>query len=129
MAFVNLGQVMWPVGSYYFSNDSTSPSNLFGGVWTPIDSGRFICAAGSGYNAGTQGGSNSVVLSTEQMPKHSHGMSKSITDGGTSQGYWNLQWGNHSKPNGNLYTDETGGNQAHENRPLYRAAYIWQRTS
>ena len=32
MAFVNLGQVMYPVGSYYISNKPTSPSDLFGGA-------------------------------------------------------------------------------------------------
>lgn len=129
MAYVNLGQVMYPVGAYFFSNNSTSPSSLFGGTWAAVDAGRFICAAGSGYDAGAQGGASSVTLSAAQMPAHTHGMSRAITNNGTAQGYWLLQWGNTSKPNGNLFTDSAGNNEPHENRPLYRAAYIWRRTA
>ena len=30
MAFVNLGQVVWPVGAIYMSSSSVSPASLFG---------------------------------------------------------------------------------------------------
>ena len=33
----------YPIGSYYFSNNSTSPVTLFGGTWTQI-SGYFVKA-------------------------------------------------------------------------------------
>lgn len=36
MAYVNLGQVIYPVGSVYMSYTSTSPASLFGGNWTAI---------------------------------------------------------------------------------------------
>ena len=61
MAFVNLGQVIYPVGSVYISYTSTSPASLFGGNWTAI-TGHFPY-----FNAGnTTGGSNSI--------SHSHGL-------------------------------------------------------
>lgn len=129
MAYVNLGQVMYPVGAYFFSNSSTSPSSLFGGTWAAVDAGRFICGAGSGYSAGQQGGASTVTLSTAQMPAHSHQLNgyKNGSGSGAEQGAhlceskdFNYGW--------KSVTSTVGSTQAHENRPLYRAAYIWRRT-
>lgn len=54
MAYVNLGQVVYPVGSVYMSYTSTSPASLFGGNWAAI-TGHFPY-----FNNGTStGGSNS----------------------------------------------------------------------
>lgn len=41
MAYINLGQVVWPVGAIYMSSSSTSPASLFGGTWKKIDDNRF----------------------------------------------------------------------------------------
>lgn len=43
MAYINLGQVIYPIGSIYMSYTGTSPASLFGGNWTAI-SGRFYIA-------------------------------------------------------------------------------------
>ena len=40
---------------------------------TPDLRNRFIVGAGSSYSVGNTGGSDSVTLTTEQMPSHSHG--------------------------------------------------------
>ena len=40
---------------------------------TPDLRNRFIVGAGSSYEVGNTGGSDSVTLTTEQMPSHSHG--------------------------------------------------------
>ena len=40
---------------------------------TPDLRNRFIVGAGSRYSVGNTGGSDSVTLTTEQMPSHSHG--------------------------------------------------------
>ena len=37
-----------PVGSYYWSNDSTSPTTLFGGTWEALPAGYTLIAQGSG---------------------------------------------------------------------------------
>ena len=34
---------------------------------------RFVVGGGSSYSVGAQGGSNSVTLSTAQLPSHTHG--------------------------------------------------------
>ena len=129
MAYVNLGQVMYPVGAYFFSNNSASPSSLFGGTWTAVDAGRFICAAGSGYDAGVQGGASSVALVCNQLPAavwfcggvtdgpYPTDLAIAVNSGG--------QYGMHTRSG----IDANAARNAHENRPLFRAAYIWRRTA
>ena len=129
MAYVNLGQVMYPVGAYFFSNNSISPSSLFGGTWAAIDAGRFICAAGSGYSAGQQGGANAITLTCNELPA-AVWFSADITGGPYPTSI------NSAIDDGSIYgihtvnraTQNTLRN-AHENRPLYRTANIWMRTS
>lgn len=40
-----------PVGSYYWSNDSTSPATLFGGTWEALPPGYTLIAQGSGSDS------------------------------------------------------------------------------
>ena len=40
-----------PVGSYYWSNDSTSPATLFGGTWEALPAGYTLIAQGSGSDS------------------------------------------------------------------------------
>lgn len=129
MAYINLGQVIYPVGAYFFSNNATSLPSLFGGTWTAVDAGRFICAAGSGYSVGKQGGANSVALVCNQLPAavwfstevtggpHVTDINSAVEAGGV--------YGIHTVNKSNENTTR----RAHENRPLYRAANIWRRIS
>ena len=65
--WVNLMDIIYPVGSVYSSYTSTSPASRFGGSWTAI-TGAFPY-----YNAGTgTGGSNSHTLTIAEMPSHNH---------------------------------------------------------
>lgn len=50
---------------------------------TPDLRNRFIVGAGSSYSVGNTGGSNSVTLTTAQMPSHTHGHSLSAASGGS----------------------------------------------
>lgn len=65
MAYVNLGQVVYPIGSIYMSYTSTSPASLFGGNWTVI-SGRFLYC----NNGTSTGGANSRTYNFN----HNHAM-------------------------------------------------------
>lgn len=69
--FLNL---IYPVGSYYLANTATSPGSRFGGTWTQITGQRFLC----GDKSVTTGGANSVTLSVDQMPKHTHQFNLSV---------------------------------------------------
>lgn len=67
MAYINLGQVIYPVGAIYASANSTSPASLFGGSWTQITNAALRGATNVGYT-----GSDECTLTTNQMPSHRH---------------------------------------------------------
>lgn len=69
--WVNLLDIIYPVGSIYHSTSGTSPASSIGGTWSAI-SGRFLLGANSTYPAGKQDGAASVTLSLSQIPAHSH---------------------------------------------------------
>ncbi|MBM6986271.1 MAG: hypothetical protein I3I94_09165 [Acidaminococcaceae bacterium] len=66
-----------PVGSYYWSNDKTSPATLFGGTWEALPAGYTLVAQGSGsdsfgsytYTAGQKYGERKHQLTTDELPK------------------------------------------------------------
>ena len=63
--------LVYPVGSIYWSNNNTNPASLFGGTWTQIKD-KFILAAGDSYSNGATGGASSVTLTINNMPGHNH---------------------------------------------------------
>ena len=60
-----------PVGSYYWSSESTDPSTLFGGTWEQVKD-RFVLAAGDSYAVGATGGEATHTLAEAEMPSHKH---------------------------------------------------------
>ncbi len=102
---------------------------------TPDLRDRFIVGAGSTYAVGATGGAAEVTLSVAQMPAHNHSASTNQTGGiefsrtdrhgggiyygtGTIHYENNSSMGNHSH---SVTVNNTGGGQAHENRPPYYA--------
>ena len=71
--FLNL---VYPVGSIYWSSNNTNPGTLFGGTWTQIKD-KFILAAGDSYTNGAIGGAATVTLTVSNMPSHKHGFTPS----------------------------------------------------
>ena len=61
----------YPIGSIYMSTNSTSPAELFGGTWREIE-GKFLLGRSSGHAAGTTGGAESVKITVNQLPAHTH---------------------------------------------------------
>lgn len=128
--WVNLMDIIYPVGSVYSSYTSTSPASRFGGSWTAI-TGAFPY-----YNAGTgTGGSNSHTLTIAEMPNHGHPLLMDGQAGSMDTGIdwtWNKtaawQTGG-SVPNSNIRMGGTGGGQAHNNMPAYQTLYAWRRTA
>ena len=68
--------LVYPVGSIYWSSNNTNPATLFGGTWTQIKD-RFILAAGDSYSNGATGGAATVTLTVNNMPSHSHSFTPS----------------------------------------------------
>lgn len=81
-----------PVGSYYWSNDSTSPATLFGGTWEALPAGYTLIAQGSGtddfgsysYTAGTKYGERMHKLTTDELPKITGDSQFRLMDGSTN---------------------------------------------
>ena len=127
----NLFDDIFPIGSYYISSDDTNPSILFGGTWEQIKE-RFIIGASDNYKVNSVGGEAKHKLTEDEMPSHRHntldwnhrGM-YFWGGGGTSDG---PAAGNGYRTHAiDVFTSYTGGNNAHNNIPPYKAAFIWRR--
>lgn len=66
--FVNLLDIIYPVGSVYISFHSTSPASSIGGTWSQITD-KVLRAS---INTNT-GGEDQHTLSIDEMPAHRHG--------------------------------------------------------
>lgn len=144
---------IYPVGSIYMSMVDTDPATLFGvGTWARISQGRMLLGADdSTYEAGATGGEATHTLSVNEMPAHSHDISKSgdhthqvsrnIDLGSTDPKGWggsrdtinDYDGGTNFKTSSagaHTHTiDNAGGGAAHNNMPPYLVCYIWQRTA
>lgn len=122
--------LIYPVGCYYWSSNSTNPGTLFGGTWEQIKD-RFILAAGTTYNVGDTGGEAKHFLSASEMPKHRHKTGPDyckVYGGITSDTGFAIG----TSPNVTMdyiSTEYTGGSGAHNNMPPYLVAYCWHRTA
>lgn len=121
--FVNILDIVYPVGSIYQSMEPTSPSEIIGGTWEQIKT--FLMGADESK---LTGGEATHTLTTQEMPSHSHGLNNCITNNSGSTA-WNLMWGHHGAASGALSTDAAGGGQAHNNLPPYTTCYIWYRVA
>lgn len=97
MAYVNLGQVMYPVGSVYHSFNTTSPASIFGGSWSALNN-QFLLSSNGNIN--TTGGEWNHTLNTNEMPNHTHQVYYTLAGTNLSlpsnQGNWQVldaKWG------------------------------------
>ena len=123
----NILDLVYPIGSIYMSVNNVDPQVIFEGTWEKIE-GKFLLGASSAYPVGSTGGEATHKLTVDEMPKHAHGF---ITHaGGIGSSGSNAQIGFVGQtPPREIYTNNVGGNQAHNNMPPYLAVYMWQRTA
>ena len=95
------------------------------GQKTPDLRGRFVVGAGGAYAVGNTGGVETVKLTIDQIPSHSHNISAKTVG---YAGSWNAKaeavtFDDSSRDNGrrSILGGAVGGSQAHENRPPYYA--------
>lgn len=138
-----------PVGSYYWSNDSTSPATLFGGTWEALPPGYTLIAQGSGsdsfgsftYTAGQKYGERKHQLTTDELP-NIHGSVLDFARQGpnqklTTNGVFsapasieNVSFGsNIQSSQGDGFVMDFGKDVPHENLSPCVAAYGWRRTA
>lgn len=149
----------YPVGSFYFSQNSTSPTALFGGTWEQLEQGRVLLSQGTNYPAGSKGGEATHTLTVAEMPSHSHTRGTMNITGSincpyvcfsANHGTGALKTGapntphygaNNASPayssilNFNATdswtgtTSEEGNNAEHNNLQPYLSVFIWKRTA
>ena len=123
--------LIYPIGAIYLSVSATNPAILFGGKWEQIKD-RFLLAAGDIYAIGTTGGEATHKLSIEEMPSQKHQIKTNNDDWNNSAGggnYGTTHDGANSWYNTNWYTENSGGNAAHNNMPPYLTVYMWKRVA
>ena len=86
MAWVNLLDVIYPIGSIYMtvlSGDAANPANMIGGTWTALYNTTYLRNYVEGGTLvdgqaplGEWGGSNFITV--EQLPAHTHKMETKI---------------------------------------------------
>lgn len=72
--FASLLDMIYPIGSAYFSISNDSPAVLFGGTWTKKTGGVLALAGTDGYAAVDKTGGNDT-LTINQIPAHTHNAS------------------------------------------------------
>lgn len=113
----------FPVGFVYSSYTNTSPGSTFGGTWTPI-TGSFPY-----YNNGVgTGGKNSVTLSIDNLPAHTHQVQCEDLNSAAGSVFIPL-YGGRSASRGRSATTSTGGGQSFSIMPAYQTLYAWRRTA
>lgn len=144
MPYINIGEIIYPVGYIYQSSEDVSPAELFGGTWEKIEDAMFWLP---GTEYGTEGGESEHLLSTDEMPKHKHKLSIPTYDGnapnyGIGQAatfayslyskYWcDGTWNRGNELGGSQWTGVgyNGESVAHNNMPPYRTCHYWRRIS
>ena len=123
--------LIYPIGAIYLSVSATNPATLFGGKWEQIKD-RFLLAAGDTYSNGSTGGEANHKLTIAEMPSHKHQIKTNNDDWNNSANggkYGTTHDGANSWYNTNWYTENSGGNGAHNNIQPYITAYFWKRIS
>lgn len=138
-----------PVGSYYWSNDSTSPATLFGGTWEALPPGYTLIAQGSGsdsfgsftYTAGQKYGERKHQLTTDELPRITGSVwnmarqdsNQNISADGVFSTPHSLEGvGSGTNSTGPLpdgFKMAFGNDQPHNTLPPSIASYGWRRTA
>lgn len=134
--------LIYPVGSFYMSTESTPPQELFGGTWERIK-GRFLWGVDDTDDPGSVGGEKTHTLTENELPKIDGTIATGVvgahaTNGVTGHAYGmnfgqkNPTWVAAEKQGADIqygYGYRFGGNQPHNNMPPFYATYIWHRTA
>ena len=125
----DLLEKVYPIGTYYWSQKSTSPEELFGGKWETI-SGRFLFSTDSNHSVDSTGGEERHTLTVNEIPSHNHNYDRFNYYSWVycnNSGNYRVPYRNDTNFQSSNTTDNRGGNQAHNNMPPYITAYCWRR--
>ena len=125
---------VYPIGTYYWSQNNVSPEKLFGGKWEQIY-GKFLFSSDSNHSVGSTGGEEKHILTINEMPSHNHGYDRFYCNtyhyNGTESNEYRLPCNSNYNTNWwqSSTTNSTGNGAAHNNMPPYITANCWKRIS
>lgn len=133
--FVNLLDIIYPIGSVYITFNKTSPADVVGGIWELLQDTFLYSSADA---TGTTGGEKTHLLTIDEMPSHQHGIFHPIVVPWEQyiRTVWNRMQGTASGPD--VYgeakadvvkTSNVGSSRAHNNMPPYITVHIYRRTA
>ena len=125
--FVNLLDIVYPVGSIYQSMNTTSPADLIGGTWTKIKT--FLYGADTAQETG---GEAEHTLTIDEMPSHGHGIVVAVVNGGNAATYRTLfatnspAWNNGNPDWNNTARNNGGGTSTQQLAAIHNLLYLVQ---
>lgn len=128
--FVNLLDIIYPVGSLYFSISDVSPADSVGGTWAQIKD-AVLAASGDDYSTtvNTFGGNKAITVN--QMPAHKHDMNYSLSGNNlaipSNTGNWYVFTSQFGWICPNNPVMATGGGQNYI--PYHYSINVWKRTA
>lgn len=134
-----LRDIFYPVGTIYQSINPDNPSDFIGGTWERFGNGKVLVGVDEADNdfktSNKEGGEKSHTLTIAELPKHSHGNTNFNTGGrplSASTGWENTNIGLYRATDynqENIFNQNVGGNQSHNNLQPYVTIYRWRRTA
>ena len=142
MAYINLLEIVYPIGSVYISTTETSPAEIIGGSWTKIEGATLRSCSKTdeiGYI-----GSDTHTLTVAEIPAHAHDLKTTVNGQQkivsanlvSNSGY---TWSNvfsgddhlvyRSQISNSAGTNWMGGNEAHSIIQRSYNVYIYYRIS
>ena len=117
----------YAVGDFFIGKNS--PAERAGGEWTQLAEGQTVVSSGAHYPLGGTGGTDSVVLTIEQMPSHNHWVG-TVQEGNADNRFTKFQAARDGYiGEAGATVNSTGGGQAHTNMPPYYVTNLWRRTA
>ena len=134
---------LYPIGAIYITTLNTNPGSYLGGVWIAFGEGRVLIGAGAvtdargesaTFNGGDTGGEMKHLLSTDEMPSHTHSVYTGQDQGELRPHTETLPkiaptyYDSVAKPTVWVPNNNSGHNYAHNNMQPYIVVYMWKRT-
>ena len=130
MSFINLLELIYPVGAIYCSTSDTSPASSVGGTWTKIENAVLRSGDEVGYI-----GVDTHNITTSEIPSHRHiasGIWGVTCSQGMNTGNMNASYNNSGSGTltyGQYVYKDVGGGAAMSLIQHSYNCYIWYRTA
>lgn len=125
MAWKNLLECVYPVGSVYCSTINISPASSIGGSWTQIENAVLRSGDSVGYT-----GSDTHAITEQEMPVHSHEFTTTIYTHNYSGSTANVNrtiWTGSTDAGSLIGVTNAGGGQAMSLVQRSYNCFIWYR--